>query len=375
MQTFIIGRNPNVSAGEIPVKINDLTNKVSSNHCRITFDGVHYFIEDLISTNGTFVNGTKVSGRVIVVPDSVITLGEKHRFFLSELPLKATSAPYSTAPVNSYKADAKPISIANLIHPKEKTYLTLMYIFGGLFWLVILITLIALFFSPILRYLFFSYLFLLLYLIPVVLILIWRNLMHESKLLQNSIKVTPQQFPDIYEIITTQAQKLQIVNLPQLFVHSSDGIVNAFATRLLHKRYILLLSGITDLMLQRKKYNQLAFIIGHELGHHAAGHFSYFKKLVISPAYIIPFLGAAYHRSREFTADRIGCALIADTEDAQFALVSLACGAVSLTDRASIKQFMQQQDEVFDVIKFFGKIHNLYPSLTRRVEELEKFNF
>lgn len=371
MQTFIIGRNPNVSAGEIPVKINDLTNKVSSNHCRITFDGTHYFIEDLISTNGTFVNGTKVSGRVIVEPNSVITLGEKHRFFLSELPLKTSIAPYSTASVHSFKADAKPISIANLIHPKEKTYLTLMYIFGGLFWLVILITLIVLFFSPMLI----AYFFLLLYLIPVVLILIWRNLMHESKLLQNSIKVTQQQFPDIYEIITSQAQKLQIANLPQLFVHSSDGIVNAFATRSLHKRYILLLSGITDLMLQRKKYNQLAFIIGHELGHHAAGHFSYFKKLVISPAYIIPFLGAAYHRSREFTADRIGCALIADTEDAQFALVSLACGAVSLTDRTSIKQFMQQQDEVFGIVKFFGKIHNLYPSLTRRVEELEKFNF
>lgn len=85
MQTFIIGRNPNVSAGEIPVKINDLTNKVSSNHCRITFDGVHYFIEDLISTNGTFVNGKKINSKTMVFKDSVITLGEKSQFHLNDL--------------------------------------------------------------------------------------------------------------------------------------------------------------------------------------------------------------------------------------------------------------------------------------------------
>ena len=48
---------------------------VSSRHCRIIFDGQTWTLEDLGSTNGTFVNGKKITGLVSVLQTDQITLG------------------------------------------------------------------------------------------------------------------------------------------------------------------------------------------------------------------------------------------------------------------------------------------------------------
>jgi hypothetical protein len=52
--------------------------KVSAIHCRLTktSDG-RFCLEDLDSTNGTFVNGVKIAGKVPVTRRNVITLGDR----------------------------------------------------------------------------------------------------------------------------------------------------------------------------------------------------------------------------------------------------------------------------------------------------------
>ena len=50
---------------------------VSGRHCRLEWDGQRCVLEDLGSTNGTFLNGTKIVGRVAVVPTDSITLGRQ----------------------------------------------------------------------------------------------------------------------------------------------------------------------------------------------------------------------------------------------------------------------------------------------------------
>ena len=90
IKTYLVGRNPNVSQGEIAVKINDPSKKVSSNHCRITFDGINFFIEDLISVNGTFVNGKKINTRTPININSDIKLGENYNFSLTHPIIQST---------------------------------------------------------------------------------------------------------------------------------------------------------------------------------------------------------------------------------------------------------------------------------------------
>lgn len=65
-----IGRD---SSNEIPV--NDA--EVSRRHARLTFQGGKYVLEDMGSTNGTFVNGQRLTGPRVLKTGEVISLGEQ----------------------------------------------------------------------------------------------------------------------------------------------------------------------------------------------------------------------------------------------------------------------------------------------------------
>jgi pSer/pThr/pTyr-binding forkhead associated (FHA) protein len=67
---LIIGRDPSNS-----VAINDA--EISRKHSRLTFQGGKYVLEDLGSTNGTFVNGQRLAGPVVLKPGDVVSLGEQ----------------------------------------------------------------------------------------------------------------------------------------------------------------------------------------------------------------------------------------------------------------------------------------------------------
>jgi hypothetical protein len=56
------------------VVIND--GEVSRRHARVELRGSAYVIQDLGSTNGTFVNGTRVSGTQVLNPGDMVSLGE-----------------------------------------------------------------------------------------------------------------------------------------------------------------------------------------------------------------------------------------------------------------------------------------------------------
>lgn len=67
---LIIGRDSSNS-----VAINDA--EISRKHSRLTFQGGKYVLEDLGSTNGTFVNGQRLAGPVVLKSGDVISLGEQ----------------------------------------------------------------------------------------------------------------------------------------------------------------------------------------------------------------------------------------------------------------------------------------------------------
>jgi len=67
---LIIGRDSSNA-----VAINDA--EISRKHSRLSFQGGKYVLEDLGSTNGTFVNGQRLSGPVVLKPGDVVSLGEQ----------------------------------------------------------------------------------------------------------------------------------------------------------------------------------------------------------------------------------------------------------------------------------------------------------
>jgi pSer/pThr/pTyr-binding forkhead associated (FHA) protein len=57
------------------ITINDA--EISRRHARLTFQGGKYILEDLGSTNGTFVNGQRLAGPRVLKPGEVISFGEQ----------------------------------------------------------------------------------------------------------------------------------------------------------------------------------------------------------------------------------------------------------------------------------------------------------
>lgn len=69
-RSWVIG-----SAADCDVVVKDP--KVSRHHCRLTQTGQQFILEDLLSTNGTFVNGQRVRSKLVVTTTDDITLGRK----------------------------------------------------------------------------------------------------------------------------------------------------------------------------------------------------------------------------------------------------------------------------------------------------------
>ncbi len=142
--------------------------------------------------------------------------------------------------------------------------------------------------------------------------------------------------------------------------------MNAFAMRLFGQRYLMLTSAIVD----ADSDAQLRFVIGHELGHHAAGHLDGFRNFLKLPAHFVPLLGSAWSRGRELTCDRIGAALAEDLEASRGALQMLACGSARLNAQMNRAAFEAQERLVPPIAGRILHILSPYPRHTARVRAL-----
>ena len=73
---------------------------VSSHHCEVFVRGSDVVVNDLNSTNGTFINGDKVTGEAVLKPGQILRLGQ------IELRLEVEGAPPAPAPATGARAPA-----------------------------------------------------------------------------------------------------------------------------------------------------------------------------------------------------------------------------------------------------------------------------
>ena len=85
----------------------------------------------------------------------------------------------------------------------------------------------------------------------------------------------------------------------------------------------------------------------------------------------IPFLGGAYSRACELTADRIGVYLCGDKDAACRGLIALACGSKLLSPTTNLQAFKEQERELPWFFAFWNDLYSSHPRLTMRVAALE----
>ena len=142
----------------------------------------------------------------------------------------------------------------------------------------------------------------------------------------NAVRITPQQYPDLYDKLAACCGRLGMGEVPETFLLHGNGAFNAFATRFLGRHFLVLYSDVVDALAERP--GALNFYLGHELGHVHRGHLAW--RPLLLPASFLPLLGQAYSRACESTCDNYGAACCEDLDDAVRGLCALAAGEPAL---------------------------------------------
>lgn len=120
------------------------------------------------------------------------------------------------------------------------------------------------------------------------------------------VRITPTQFPEAYKMLVEAARAHGLRRVPDAYVVLGNGMINAFASGHGHRRFVAIYSDLFEIGGEARDPDALRFIIGHEVGHIAAGHVSYFRLLGISAFQNVPFLSSILSRAQEYTADNFG---------------------------------------------------------------------
>lgn len=257
-------------------------------------------------------------------------------------------------------------TVKTLRSGKERFYGPLMIIVGILLWILIALAAVAALGSPRGAALLITYLA---YAVVIVIAVLISAAAYRATAFGNMTLLSPGQFPELHTIVTAAAREIGLAAAPITFIYNSSGLFNAFARRLLGKRFVFLTSALVE----ASDDEQVRFVIGHEVGHHAAGHLNWWLNLIKLPAHIVPFLGPAYSRARETTCDNIGAYLSGDFDASRSALQMLGCGCRRLNQSMNCEAFIAQEAQVPPIFGFLTEIFRSHPRLTRRVANIRNY--
>jgi Zn-dependent protease with chaperone function len=184
----------------------------------------------------------------------------------------------------------------------------------------------------------------------------------------NAIEVSALQFPEIHSIAADFSARLGKTT-PTVYV-MQHNVWNALAMKIAGKRIVVLLSGAVDSLLLKGSMTQLAWVVGHELGHHYAGHLNFWRSLTAHFGSWFIWVGLWYKRRCEFTSDRYGLACANNLEESLRALCNMSAGA-QLAQKVDIQQALEQWERYRS--EFFVKYRSLYsthPHILCRIKEL-----
>ena len=129
-----------------------------------------------------------------------------------------------------------------------------------------------------------------------------------AKMRLGAVKVTPTQYPEAFAMVQEAATAFGMRMAPDAYVVLGNGMINAAASGHGFRRFIFIYSDLFEVGGRLKNPDALRFIVGHEVGHIAAGHASYWRWLGTFGEQIVPFVRPVFSRSQEYTADNFGYA-------------------------------------------------------------------
>jgi Zn-dependent protease with chaperone function len=182
----------------------------------------------------------------------------------------------------------------------------------------------------------------------------------------SAVRLGPQQFPDIFRRVQELSRQVGLPETPDVYIMQEGGALNAFASKLFSRSFIVLYSDLLDACGDNTDARD--FVIAHELGHLAAKHLQW--QAVLAPAMLVPFLWNAYSRAREYTCDRYGMTAARDRQAALRGLAILAAGG-RLGPSVHLDRFVEQRADLNSPLLKLGSWLSTHPPLCDRLAALE----
>ncbi len=186
----------------------------------------------------------------------------------------------------------------------------------------------------------------------------------------SAIRLGPDQLPDLHRRVEKISLQLGLERPPEAFLMQAGGVLNALATKLFATNLVVLYSNLLEACGEDEKAAD--FVIAHEIGHLKAGHLRFRPFLL--PGRMFPFLGTAWSRACEYTADRYGFAGIGDRPAATHGLAVLAAGG-AYSRTVNVDAFVGQRSAMDTVFMTLGTWMSSHPPLSSRVAELDRARF
>lgn len=232
----------------------------------------------------------------------------------------------------------------------EVPFTVMVGLFAALFWFAIIISIFGAIYGFFLALVFFI-----------------GHVMFVSHVRGNGIKIGPNQFPELHKKIGELAAKFGMKNVPEAYLIQAGGTLNAMATKMLNANMLILYTDLLEACEDDTAARDM--ILAHELGHIHAGHLKW--HWFLAPGMLIPFLGTALSRAREYTCDRYGLVGAANKAGALKGLTILAAGA-KYASAVNLPEFVKQQEMLNTGWMTIGMWLSTHPPLNKRIAALDE---
>lgn len=237
----------------------------------------------------------------------------------------------------------------DLIHKNEKKYFWLVLIISMMTYVVLALSIVGI-----------------LVLVLLTLLSLFFNALMLANIRLNAVKISADQFPEVFGKAGELCRKMQIDKIPDIYVYQSGGMLNAFATRFFGRDMVVIYAEIFELY-DTDQEDVLSFVLAHELAHIKRNHLT--KQVLILPAMWIPGVAELYLRACEYTCDRYAAYYTENSAAAKNSLTMLAIGK-QLYLHVNKEQYMKQLNEEKGFFVWLCQILSTHPPLPKRIDEI-----
>lgn len=185
-----------------------------------------------------------------------------------------------------------------------------------------------------------------------------------------SIRITPKNFPDIYERVELYAKRLGMKKVPEVYIIQQNGILNAFSAFIVRKQYIEIFADIFEIAYrEHQDLDSISFIIAHEMAHIHYKHATFWYNFKMLFTHSIPILGSTASRAREYSCDRLAQKLTGN--DGVEAMFSLMAGK-HLYKMVDKEDYLEYAKSVKGIFVWAANLVADHPIMTKRIIALEQ---